>query len=293
MADFLDERISDLIRYGSSWDETFAVTANETAAGDSFRAMVHPYPKRIFDASYMLDSAHLWTELVNVYMRAHGTFAGFRARCFDEWSSNGPKGTPTAFDQPALYVSPGVYQLRKFYGTDKAAGASGYPFRLIKKPVAGTVRAAIGGIEMAKNALTWDVDTTTGLLSFPANGSALISGITKAAQAVISFLSESGPHYPGQTVHISGVSGMTQINGLRAMIVSQSAGQITIDLNTTAFSTYTSGGSFNTRPQTGESVTAGFEFDFPIRFLTTLPVGMDYPGYRPVESLRFEELLNP
>lgn len=293
MADFLEERISDLIRYGSTWTEEFAVAASESANGASFRSLIHPYPKRIFDASYMLDDARLWSELVNVYMRAHGTFAGFRARCFDEWSSNGAKGAPTAFDQELLYVSPGVYQLRKFYGKDKAAGASGYPYRLIKKPVAGTVRCAIGSVEMAENVLNWAVDTTTGLLTFPANGSANITGITKASQAVITLGTESGSHYPGQTVLIGGVSGMTQINGLRALIVSQSAGSITVNIDTTSFSTYTSGGSFNTRPQVGESVTAGFQFDFPIRFLTALPVGMDYPGWRPVESLKFEELLNP
>ena len=97
----------------------------------------------------------------------------------------------------------------------------------------------------------------------------------------------------GQSVQVSGVVGMTQINGLRALITATSATTITVAINSTAFSTYTSGGVVHTRPQSGESVSAGFEFDFPVRFMTALPVGQDYPGYRPVDGVSLVELLNP
>lgn len=293
MADFLEERLSDLIRYGSSYQDDYAVNVVRTAGGQEYRALVHPYPTRRFDVSYMLDAATTYAELMGVYHRAHGQFAGFRARCFDEWSSNGAKGAPTAFDQDALYVSAGVYQLIKVYGADHAAGASGYPYRQIKKPVAGTCHVAIGGIEMTDHVLHWSVDSTTGRLTFPVDGSGTISGISKAANAVVTFSGSSGSFSSGQTVYFSGVSGMTQINGVRGKIVSQSAGSITVDINSTAFSTWTSSGVFNTRPQPGESVTCGFEFDFPVRFSTALPVGQDYPGYRPVDGVSLVELLNP
>ena len=294
MADFLEERISDLIRYGSNWQDEFAVEITRSSGGSEDRRLIHPYPVRRFDVSYMLDSDRLWTELVNVYARAHGTFAGFRARCFDEWSTNGPKGAPTAFDQATLQVTLGsAYQIRKFYGTDKTAGATGYPYRVIKKPVAGTVKCAIGTVEMAKSGATWDVDTTTGIISFPANGSATITSISQATQAVIAYSGLSGAIYAGQSILITGVGGMTQINNKRALVVYVTLSHITIDLNTTAYSTYTSGGGVNTRPQSGETVYAGCEFDFPVRFDSTLPVGQDYPGWRPVESVQMVEILNP
>lgn len=290
MADFLEERISDLIRYGSTWTEEFAVDASESANGDSFRSLIHPYPKRIFDASYMLDDARLWSELVNVYMRAHGTFAGFRARCFDEWSTNGARGTPTAFDQPLLAVTAGAtYQLRKLYGTDKAAGASGYAYRLIRKPVAGTTKFGIGGKEI--RSADWSVDATTGIITCAADHTYAVTGITQASQAVLTIGSHSCQL--GESFCVTGAGGMTQINGLRGNVVAKAALTITLDINSSAFSAYTSGGAVHRRPQTGETVTAGCEFDFPIRFITALPVGMDYPGWRPVESLKFEELLNP
>jgi hypothetical protein len=53
------------------------------------------------------------------------------------------------------------------------------------------------------------------------------------------------------------------------------------------------GGVFHTRPQAGEAVTAGFEFDFPVRFNTAMPIGQDFPGYRSVDGVELIELLNP
>lgn len=290
MSYFLEERISDLIRYGSSWSDGFAVTDGKTSGGGRFAALNHRYPVRTFDASYMLDDAGMWAELLGIYARAYGTLAGFRARCFDEWSTNGAKGVPTAFDHPMLLVSAGIYQLVKLYGTDKTALAGlGHPYRKLKKPVVGTTKVGIGATEI--RSADWSVDTTTGLVTLAADKTFSISGISNAAQAVIGLTGHTLS--VGQSVQISGAAGMTQINGQRALITAAPANQITVAVNSTAFSTWTSGGVVHTRPQSGESVTGGCEFDFPIHFTTALPVGMDYPGWRPVESLQFEELLNP
>lgn len=289
MPDFLEERISSLIRMGSSYVDDYAVDIVTTSGGQEYRSLVHPFPVRKFDVSYLLDNNQTYAELQAIYHRAHGRFAGFRARCFDEWSSNGRTGTPTAFDQPMGLVSAGVYQLRKLYGTDKAAGATGYAYREIRKPVSGTVRVAIGATEI--RAADWSADATTGRVTFAADKTVAITGISKAASAVITL----GTHaiVTGQSVQISGVSGMTQINGMRALVTSWDATTITVAINSTAFSTYTSGGVVHTRPQAGESVTAGFKFDFPVRFNTTLPIGQDYPGYRAVDGVELIELLNP
>jgi uncharacterized protein (TIGR02217 family) len=212
MADFLEERLSDLIRYGSSWQDDFAVNIVTTSGGNEYRSLVHPYPVRKFDISYMLDDVRLWAELVNVYHRAHGMYAGFRARCYDEYSTNGPKGTPTSSDQPTLVLTATTRQLVKQYGTDKSAGASGYAYRKIKKPVSGTVVVAKNGTPLTGG--QFSVDTTTGIVTVPT--------------AIIT-----------------------------------------------------------------DTITAGCEFDFPVRFATALPVGQDYPGWRPVDGVTLIELLNP
>lgn len=291
MAAFLEERFTELVRYGSSWAEKFEVLPVETAGGDSYKSLLHRFPRRSFDASMMLDTAKLWAEVVNVYMRAYGRYAGFRVRCFDEWSTNGQKSPPTPFDQPLGLVSAGVYQLRKYYGTDKAALPSlGHPYRNLKKPVAGTTRVGIQATEI--RGADWSVDTTTGLVTFAADQTRPVTGISQATQAVLD-VGAGHPFAAGMSVQVSAVAGMTQINGLRALVTATGASTITVAINSTAFSAYTSGGAVHTRPQSGEAVTAGTEFDFPVEFLTELPVGMDYPGYRPVDSLPLRELLNP
>ena len=71
------------------------------------------------------------------------------------------------------------------------------------------------------NAALLTIDTTTGQVTFAANISGTITAITKAAQAVITI----GAHSltTNHSVHISGVSGMTEINGQRANIVATGA----------------------------------------------------------------------
>lgn len=289
MPDFLEERISEAIRMGASYVDDYAVDIVQTSGGQEYRRLVHPFPARKFDLSYLLDNEKTYAQLMALYHRAHGRFAGFRIRCSDEWSSNSRIGTPTAFDQPMGLVSVGVYQLRKYYGTDKTAGASGYAYREIKKPVVGTTKIAIGPTQI--RALDWSVDTTTGRVTLAADKPYAITGITKAGSAVITL----GSHLMvvGESVQISGVSGMIQINGQRALITAKDATTITVAIDSTLFSTWTSGGIIHTRPQAGETVTAGFEFDFAVRFNTSLPVGQDYSGYRSVDGVELIEVLNP
>lgn len=290
MPDFLEERISGLIRMGSSYVDDYAVDIVQTSGGQEYRSLVHPFPVRKFDISYLLDNNTTYAELQGIYHRAHGRFAGFRARCFDEWSSNGRVGVPTAFDQTLGYVSPGVYQLRKYYGTDKTAGSSGYAYREIRKPVSGTVK--VGYYTPGLLAAFWEIDVTTGRVTFPyADVTANITSISKATQAVIGFVSH--PYSVGESVYIGNVSGMTQINGLRGEIVAKTSSTITVNINTTLFSTYSSGGVCRRNPQVGEVLSAGFEFDFPVRFNTSMPIGQDFPGYRQVDGVELIELLNP
>ncbi|MFK5283253.1 DUF2460 domain-containing protein, partial [Lacticaseibacillus paracasei] len=67
----------------------------QTSGGQEFRRLIHPFPTRKFDISYLLDNDKSYSELQAIYHRAHGRFAGFRIRCVDEYSSNGRVGTPT------------------------------------------------------------------------------------------------------------------------------------------------------------------------------------------------------
>jgi hypothetical protein len=65
---------------------------------------------------------------------------------------------------------------------------------------------------------------------------------------------------------------MTEINDARYQIVSGTGSQIWLDVDSTAFSNYTAGGTAREHLFSAEvsgataSVTAGFEFDVPCRF---------------------------
>lgn len=289
MADFLEERISADILTGASFQDDYSVEIVGDSNSVEYRAMRHPFPVRRFDISYLLERKEMWAELLNLYHRAHGKYAGFRIRCHDDWKSCSPSGTITAFDQTAGFVSTGVYELRKYYGTDGAAGASGYPYRKIKKPVAGTVLFGIAGRTIRSD--DYSVNTTTGLVTASSDHTYAVTAITKAAQAVLTIGINTAD--VGESFCVTGVSGMTQINGLRGMVVARSTYTITLDINSISFSDYISGGSIHTRPQAGEVVTAGFEFDVPVRFNTNIPVGQDFTYWRSLDGIELVELLNP
>lgn len=292
MAEFLEERLDGGIQYGSSWTDDYSVNIVNTSGGQEYRELLHVFPIRKFDVTFMMDNVNMWQNLVNVYHRAHGKYAGFRARCLDEYTSNiNGTSAPTAVDQTAYRISAGVYQLRKYYGTEKAAGTVGYSYRNIKKPVSGTVLVALNGV-VPTAAGAWSVNTTTGIVTF---GSKTISitGISKASSAVISTSNTAGL-INGDLLYISGVSGMTQINGIRGTVTGVSVNaSVTTNINSTAFGTWTGGGTGQTIPQVGDTITAGFEFDFPVRFNSTLPISQNVPIYRDISSIELVELLNP
>lgn len=290
MADFLEERLDhQKIKMGASFTEQYAVNIVTTSGGNEYRSLIHPFPARTFDISQLLEKSETFNYILALYHRAHGQYAGFRIRCYDEYSSNGNIGTPTAFDQTLLHVSAGVYQIVKQYGTNGTAGAAGYPYRVIHKPVSGSVKVGIGSTEI--RTADWSVVTTTGRITLAANIGHAITGISKASSAVVTLGAHT--YVTGMSVGFKSVLGMTQINGLRGLITSYDATTITVNINSSAFSVYTSGGETNTAPQTGETVSCGFEFDWPVRFNGSLVIGQDYPTHRNADGIELIEILNP
>ena len=290
MADFLEERLDhQKIKMGASFAEQYAVNIVTTSGGNEYRSLIHPFPARTFDISQLLEKSETFNYILALYHRAHGQYAGFRIRCYDEYSSNGNIGTPTAFDQTLLPVSAGVYQIVKQYGTNGTAGAAGYPYRVIHKPVSGSVKVGIGSTEI--RTADWSVVTTTGRITLAANIGHAITGISKASSAVVTLGAHT--YVTGMSVGFKSVLGMTQINGLRGLITSYDATTITVNINSSAFSVYTSGGETNTAPQTGETVSCGFEFDWPVRFNGSLVIGQDYPTHRNADGIELIEILNP
>lgn len=98
-----------------------------------------------------------------------------------------------------------------------------------------------------------EIKTYVGVKSFA------ITAITQAASAIVTV----GTHtfVVGDVVEFSGVVGMTQINGLIGTVTAIDAATITVNINSTAFTAYTSGGTAATLQG---SITTHEAFHYPV-----------------------------
>lgn len=292
MSAFLEERLNERIRLGASWEEDFNVQITQTSAGREERWLTHPFPQYRFRVLYTEDIEELWDDIVSLYRRAYGRFAGFRVRHFEEFSTNGMKGVPTAFDQQLADLGSAQYQLQKRYGVGELLTSAGAPVRTIYKPVIGTVLVGIRNTITGDHPITaFTVDTTTGVVSMAANKGRAITGITKGASTVLTV--GSNTFTVGDSVHVSGVAGMTQINGRRVQVTARTSTTITLPIDSTAFSDYVSGGTVQTQPQSDETVHGGCEFDIPCRFDTTLGMQTLSRDLRETGEIEIVELIAP
>lgn len=288
MAMFLEERLYENIDYGSGFAAAYSNQIVRTVGGNEYRSQRHPYVMATMTIDFERQTNFVVEEVIDLNNRAGGTLRGFRVKHPVDYSTNNYRDTPSAFDQHLPLVNPtipGVYQLHRWFGdyTDTACAR-----RRIRKPVAGSVLVGVSGA--AYPAAQWSVDNTTGIVTMVANKTGTITAISKASSAVITV---ANTNVVGESVYISGVVGMTEINGLRALITARTAGSITVAINSALFSTYVSGGVINTRPQTGEAVTAGCQFDLPMRFDADLRG--DFSNWDTVNAagLQLTEILNP
>ncbi|MBU6299789.1 MAG: DUF2460 domain-containing protein [Alphaproteobacteria bacterium] len=152
------ERKTEIVALGSGFEERNAVWANS---------------RRRYDAGSgvkTLDDLHA---LVAFFEARCGRLHGFRFKDAADFKSCAPGAAVSPADQ-MLGSGDGAtttFRLVKTY----VSGPSRWT-RKIDKPVAGTVRIAIDGIERPNG---WSADTATGLVTFdvaPASGAALAAG---------------------------------------------------------------------------------------------------------------------
>lgn len=292
MGEFIEERLNPCVRLGAEAEDSYFVDTGMTAGGSRHAALKNGLPYRVFNIDFVKDQQELALELESLFHRTWGGFAGFRVKAwFDFTTALDGVSAYAATDCVLQKVSSGVYRLLKEYGRDKPALASiGRPKRIIYKPVAGKVAIALRGSVVTG----YTVDTTTGRITLAANKTDTIAGITKAAQAVVDVGTNS--FLVGESVAFKDVLGMTQINGLRGPIVAKpDSTHIQVDINTTTFSTYTSGGTVQTHPlDTGlDIITGGCEFDIPVAFDSSFSTQALGRGIFDISGLRLVELLNP
>jgi uncharacterized protein (TIGR02217 family) len=133
--------------------------------------------RRRYNAGYGVRSLDDLHAVIAFFEERRGRLYGFRWRDRTDWKSCTPEATPAATDQ-AIGAGDGetaTFQLVKTYGNAHA------PYvRQIRKPVAGTVVVAVGGVALDEGD-DWTCDWTSGLVTFaagsvPAEDAAITAG---------------------------------------------------------------------------------------------------------------------
>ncbi len=132
------------------------------ASGREERNQRWAHSRRRYDAGYGVRSFAALAEVVAFFEERRGRLYGFRFRDRLDWKSALPDSAIGIADQ-TLGTGTGartVFQLIKRYGGDHE------PYdRPIAKPVEGSVRVAVAGLEKTRGA-DFDLDVTTGLVTF-------------------------------------------------------------------------------------------------------------------------------
>lgn len=160
------------ISRGSSGGPTRLTDIVELRGGGEERNSVWANSRRKYEAGFGMRSMDDLHAVLAFFESRKGRLHGFRWKDWSDYKSGLPNKPVSPLDQ-TLGVGNGSlreFQLQKIYGD-----AYGSWTRLIKKPVSGTIRAALDGAETS----AFSLNSTTGLLTLeepPANGVRVTAG---------------------------------------------------------------------------------------------------------------------
>lgn len=177
MDSFHDIRFPVAVSFGATGGPERRVEIVALTSGRERRNLRLARSRRHFDAGTGVRSLADLYEILDFFEARRGSYHGFRFRDPFDMKSCAPDAKPSPEDQ-FLGVGDGstaVFRLVKRYGK----GADAYE-RPILKPVAETVRVAVGGTERAAPA-HFSVDSSNGVVTFtadavPAAGAAVTAG---------------------------------------------------------------------------------------------------------------------
>ncbi|MEM9197015.1 MAG: DUF2460 domain-containing protein [Pseudomonadota bacterium] len=172
---FHEVRFPADISLGSTGGPERRVEIVALANGFEERNAPWAHSRRRYDAGLGVRSLDALAEVIAFFEARGGQLYGFRWKDWADWTSSLPSATPAPTDQ-TLGAGDGVqasFRLAKRY----LSGPASYD-RPIAKPVAGSVRVALDGAELAEGS-DFTVDDQTGWVTFstpPVNGAALTAG---------------------------------------------------------------------------------------------------------------------
>ena len=132
------------------------------ASGHEERNAPWRHSRRHYDAGAGLRSLDDLEALVAFFEARQGQLHAFRWKDWSDFKSCRPSATPAPFDQLIFVGDEATREvpLTKSY----VSGRQSYA-RPVTKPVAGTVRVEVGGVELQEG-VDWTLDAATGVVTF-------------------------------------------------------------------------------------------------------------------------------
>jgi uncharacterized protein (TIGR02217 family) len=174
-ADFHEVRFPPGVALGSRGGPVRKTEIVTLASGREHRNGRWADSRRRYDAGLGIRTLDALHAVLAFFEERRGRLYGFRFQDRVDWKSCAPSGEPSPADMP-IGTGDGTtasFQLMKIYGS----GYNPYP-RAITKPVAGSLRVGIGGVEQSAGT-AFACDHTTGLVTFaspPPGGAAITAG---------------------------------------------------------------------------------------------------------------------
>ena len=170
---FHEIRFPDNISRGARGGPERRTQVVELASGDEERNASWANSRRRYDVAYGIRRADDLAAVVAFFEARNAQLFGFRYKDWADYKSNLPSQTITPTDQQ---IGTGTGSLKSFQLVKRYTSGAQTWGRTIAKPVAGTVRLALGTVEQMSG---WTLDATTGVVTFttaPGNGVIVSAG---------------------------------------------------------------------------------------------------------------------
>ena len=170
---FHEVRFPDNISRGARGGPERRTQIVEVASGDEERNASWANSRRRYDVAYGIRRADDLAAVVAFFEARNGRLHGFRYKDWADYKSALPSQAISPTDQQ---IGTGTGSLQTFQLAKRYTSGAQTWIRTIAKPVAGTVRVALGMVEQLSG---WTVDSTTGVITFttaPANGVIIRAG---------------------------------------------------------------------------------------------------------------------
>jgi uncharacterized protein (TIGR02217 family) len=267
---------------GTSLGPTFRTIVIATESGADQRIVTSSVAIHRFEVQADQRSAIMHATLKAFFLCRTGRAFGFR---FKDWADYQVTNEPLlvgAAGNPAT-GSPTVQLVKSYTSSPRTY------VRNIYKPVASPA------VTLRKNAgafAGFTLDTTTGLVTLNALNTKAITAISAPGATTTLTVGASNGFAINDLVYITGVVGETQLNGLVGTVTASPGTTITVNINSTGFSTYISGGTATKYLTTTDTLDWTGQFDVPVRLDTDeMMVSYEDVDIRSWASVRLVELI--